>query len=720
MASSLPIAIASALNDVEIANLDGQTDITSLINDYFKLCDDGCTSCESDSESNDEGEEELPEAERVRGDNNLDPVPENENPILCGETEVEDEVAELLENVATSYLFVNSDRNKEIKKITDFSCKCTQSQQGQCIKSLDPDTIYTVRLSMQEMTHYEKDLILLGKISASTVTTELTQKSKKVQQTVRQRPRTQWAVNGVKVCRIAFQFIHNISNMKLNEVMKWFKENGLTPRQKKSGGRREKNSLCHDDIVRVVTFIKNYAEDHAISLPGRVAGQKNFSVRLLPTNTTKNAVFHLYKDAMTMMGLRAVKKSSWYSLWRQLTPHIVITKPMSDLCWECQKNHADIYLGSNLPVVVKNAKLRKQMDHLDKVDRERALYKDMVISSKQVVCDIPDNNNIQLSENAPCSKDIAMHYSFDFAQQVHYPSNPFQPGPMYFKTARKCGLFGINCEAIPQQVNYLVDEGACESKGANAVISYLHHFLANYGLGECDLFLHCDNCTGQNKNNCMMWYLAWRVCTGLHRTVSLNFLIAGHTKFAPDWCFGLVKQKFRRTRVSCLNDIANVVTASTPSGCNKAQIVATEDGHVSVEIYDWQTFLKQYFKSIPSLLTYHHFYFDSLCKGVVKVREYCDSEAISLNLVNKTGTLPRVAADLPTVIPSPGLSLTRQWYLFDQIRDFCSFESRDVTCPLPLDPIPSESNNKRPATSSDDVVTNLAPAKRSKGRGGKK
>ena len=36
----------------------------------------------------------------------------------------------------------------------------------------------------------------------------------------------------------------------------------------------------------------------------------------------------------------------------------------------------------------------------------------------------------------PGSGPACVHYSFDFAQQVHYPHNPLQPGPMYFKTAR--------------------------------------------------------------------------------------------------------------------------------------------------------------------------------------------------------------------------------------------------------------------------------------------
>lgn len=37
-------------------------------------------------------------------------------------------------------------------------------------------------------------------------------------------------------------------------------------------------------------------------------------------------------------------------------------------------------------------------------------------------------------------------YSFDFAQQVHIPSDPL--------TSQKCALFGICCEAIPKQVSY--------------------------------------------------------------------------------------------------------------------------------------------------------------------------------------------------------------------------------------------------------------------------
>ncbi|KAL7390188.1 hypothetical protein ABVT39_016614 [Epinephelus coioides] len=152
------------------------------------------------------------------------------------------------------------------------------------------------------------------------------------------------------------------------------------------------------------------------------------------------------------------------------------------------------------------------------------------------------------------------------------------------------------------------DEGMSSSKGSNEVISYMHHFFSNFGVGETDVDLHCDNCSGQNKNNFMLWYHAWRLGHKLHSIPSIHFLIAGHTKFAPDCGFGLIKQAFMRTRVNTLADIAKVVENSSPeSHLNIPQLVGMADGRVIVKTFDWQTHLSPYFRRLPQIKSYQHF-----------------------------------------------------------------------------------------------------------------
>ena len=84
-------------------------------------------------------------------------------------------------------------------------------------------------------------------------------------------------------------------------------------------------------------------------------------------------------------------------------------------------------------------------------------------------------------------------------------------------------------------------------------------------MGEKEVHLHADNCSGQNKNNTMVQYLLWRAMTHRHSKITLSFLVVGHTKFSPDWCFGLIKRLYRRTPVGSLQGIAEV---SQVSLCN--------------------------------------------------------------------------------------------------------------------------------------------------------
>ena len=55
-----------------------------------------------------------------------------------------------------------------------------------------------------------------------------------------------------------------------------------------------------------------------------------------------------------------------------------------------------------------------------------------------------------------------------------------------------------SCEAIPGQINYLIDKANDMGKGSNSIVSMLHHFFEEHSLGETMVHLLA---VGQNKNN---------------------------------------------------------------------------------------------------------------------------------------------------------------------------------------------------------------------------
>lgn len=393
-------------------------------------------------------------------------------------------------------------------------------------------------------------------------------------------------------------------------------------------------------------------------------------------------------------------------------PSIIVMKPRSDLCWKCQENSTAIMRCSNGSEAEKTSTISEALEHLRIVKMERTYYKSICDECKASIEDHFTTDGKfsppPLSSNTPHnSNKIKVHYSFDYAQQVHFPSDPLQPGPIYFLTPRKCTVFGVNCEVLPRQVNFLTDEAGDCGKGANAVISRIHFFFKHHGLGETEVYLHADNCVGQNKNNAMIQYLVWRTLTKRHSSITLSFLPVGHTKFSPDWCFGLFKRLFKRTKVGSLQTIAQV--ANDSAECNFAQLVSREDGSTIVSTFDWTDFFVTRMKKITGIKKYHHFRTTSSSPGKVFVREQCDSPEIELDLL-KAPWEPDFD-ELPTVIPPRGLNAERQWYLYDQIRPFCPEDDKDTVCPLPSVPKSGGSRGGTPHP-QDDETGNPPPPKR--------
>ena len=139
---------------------------------------------------------------------------------------------------------------------------------------------------------------------------------------------------------------------------------------------------------------------------------------------------------------------------------------------------------------------------------------------------------------------------------------------------------------------------------------------------------------------------------GLSRSITLSFMVVGHTKFTPDSCFGLVKQCYQRTHVECLSDIVDVVNNS--GYINHAQLVETQEGQVLIPTYDWQTYLSPHFKKIHNIKRFHHFKFSREHPGGVICKIYGDNKETKLDM-HLDLWKPSIS-ELPPLIQPQGLS----------------------------------------------------------------
>ena len=380
-----------------------------------------------------------------------------------------------------------------VKTFQERNSGCSHGRnKGPCCRSLDFQDVIVHRMQCIELTSGELDLVIMASIQSLTKATS----SKK-------RPRTNYFFKGQQVCRDTFQLLHGVGRERLSNLRKHLRENGLVARRHGNTSRLPHNVLSQDVLQRTVTFIKNFASEQGIALPGRVPQFKNFDVQLLPSSESKALIWRRYKDSVEKDSVPTISYSKFVDIWNTFTPYIIMMTPATDLCNTSQMNNTKIFKSVNISEDEKKNLLEQQNDHITRAMKESDLYKDAVKHCKETL----RKTEVDLLKEQPAwSLTGTVRYSYNYAQQVHFPSNPQQPGPIYFKTPRKCGLFTICCEGLPRQINYLIDESVSTGKGANATISYAHDFFATQGAGKTEVHIHADNCGGQNKNNYVIWY----------------------------------------------------------------------------------------------------------------------------------------------------------------------------------------------------------------------
>ena len=90
-----------------------------------------------------------------------------------------------------------------------------------------------------------------------------------------------------------------------------------------------------------------------------------------------------------------------------------------------------------------------------------------------------------------------------------------------------------------------------------------------------------------------------------------------------------------RADVSSLAQIAKLVEELTQGGQNRAFEIGSEPPSQHFYYYDWNEFLSTYYKHIPQITSYHHFYFSKEYPGKVVLREFADSDDIMMDVLKQ-------------------------------------------------------------------------------------
>ncbi len=579
-----------------------------------------------------------------------------------------------------------------IDKFLKTTCSCGSN----CQNLFTLEELLGVRIKFHAMTTDEKNCFILSQLVSFSRHSTLSYSARTA--TPRKRQKFEYHVNADRpVCKTVFLFYYGETIDRLKRLQKNFYIRGIELPIHGNKGCKPVHACSISERETVKSFIINFSANQGLPDPGRDVRKGKGKLRiLLPSVMSYFYAHQVYQACMFESGSKeAVGYRTFIRIWQEELPHIVFNNPKTDLCIQCEnfkKQINQVAAILNEEKEEMQAKLYKEaLHHLNHAKKERLYYRAHAkLANKNYQKMLTINEGI--SPHKANSIDMIMHYSWDFAQQLHYPFEDQQVGPIYFKTPRRAQLFGVCCEGIPKQVNYLIDEADFLEKNANTVISLLDNFFTHHALGETSVYLTADNCVGQNKNNALIQYLMYRVLTGLHTNIELSFLVVGHTKFSPDGYFGLIRHRYRRSKIYTYEQLVKVIEESSPNKHNVCQLYS-DNNQPTVVYRNWSDWLAQYFKVIPGITSYHHFKINADERGLITLKTNVDSKEIKMNLINDQGFPYNTPTHLPCSLTPEGLSAERQWYLYDQIRmHIPDDQDKDKTCPKPEIGKPSKTN----------------------------
>ena len=404
------------------------------------------------------------------------------------------------------------------------------------------------------------------------------------------RTKYEYNMMGKDICRTAFCRLFCIGHEMMNNVQRQVNAGIWVAPKTRRGGRVASTEETRSKIA--LLFLLEYATAIGYPDPCGRGAKRDKPVIYLPANLRK-IVLHgqHYVQHMLQLGVEPLCYSSFLQLWKRKMPEVKIRMPKTDICDTCKTL-----------LVKKEYAIRRE--HLERAKAQRDAFKQSILDCRQ-----------------PESLANTVVLTFDYAEKILLPLFTDVPKRMFYITGLKVDLFGVGNNTALLQDNYVLPEGHWPAdKGIDSIASMLYHNVTSQHIAKRHLHYMADNCTGQNKNRFMIWFMSYMtIAVGAIEDIHVRFLVAGHTKNFCDACFGLCKRSLKGHDVLTPRDVVN--RYRTSGSCNRV-VVLDLTGPVW---YDWKGFLGQFFtKAVPMITERWEFRFIRTEPGIVRYKGYAD------------------------------------------------------------------------------------------------
>nr|CAD7265023.1 unnamed protein product [Timema shepardi] len=372
----------------------------------------------------------------------------------------------------------------------------------------------------------------------------------------------------IPVCFKAFISFFGLTHNRVQTIKRSLGETGKPPVDRRGKHQNRGNKLPPANIDKVRGFFG--------SLKGRKAhySLKDSKKMYLPEDSNVKKLLELFLEKNTEVQISYEKFRSIF-----VTEfNISFGYPRTDTCSQCDEWKAQISNISREKAQTANEEKQCELQSIvEKIEVERKLH--------LMKADCFFRNKRLAKQQARKTRKIES-IAFDYGKNLPVPN--ITTSDVYFKRQLSFYVFNIHVLATGLSIMYTYDQTVAR-KGANDVVSMLHHFIntfLDFEVEELNIF--CDSASGQNKNFTMFRYLHYMTVTSKRfQKITVTFPIRGHSFMEPDKNMGLIPKK---------------VIAETPDGWRRViRDARTKPSHFEVIACE-QTM----FKSWGDFLTPHY------------------------------------------------------------------------------------------------------------------